>query len=434
MNNTDYKKYFMKITKITSRMILDSRGYPTVEVDLLLEDTYVGRASVPSGTSTGSHEALELRDNDSKFEGKGVTKALSYIQNQLSKNLTGKDFTSQREFDSVLCALDGTPNKSHFGANSLLALSLAFSKASAKYTHLELYEYIRTQFEFPREMSLPMPQINVLNGGRHATSSTDVQEWMILPVGAKSYSEAIEIGTKVFYSLRKIMTKRGMSAVGDEGGFPLSSVQKNKEALIILTAAVTDAGLIPGKDIAFGLDVAASEFFENGTYNLTSENKKLSSKEMISWLTDLAEEFPVITIEDGLAEDDWDSWKELTEQLGKKIQLVGDDLFVTNTTFIQKGIDMLAGNAVLIKLNQIGTLSETVDAIILAQKNNLNTIISHRSGETEDTTIAHIAVASGAGQIKTGSFSRTERLAKYNELLRISEKINIFNNPFINNL
>lgn len=413
-------------------MILDSRGYPTVEVDITLDDMSFGRASVPSGASTGSHEALELRDNDSNhFDGKGVTKAVAFIHNQLSVKIIEKDFASQREFDTYLCELDGTKNKSNYGANSLLALSLAFAKAVSKSRDLELYEYIRSEFTFTHEMTIPMPMINVLNGGRHASNSTDVQEWMIVPVGATTYHEAIEMGTNVFYQLRSRMATRGTSAVGDEGGFPLSGVTNNKEALTILSEAVTASGLTLGKDIAFALDVAASEFYKDNTYNLTCEQKKLSSPEMINWLTDLSQEFPIVSIEDGLAEDDWDNWKVLTGELGNKIQLVGDDLFVTNTEFIQKGITMGVANAVLIKVNQIGTLTETADAIMLAHANNMKTIISHRSGETEDTTIAHLAVASGSGQIKTGSFSRTERLSKYNELLRISESITQFSNPFI---
>ncbi len=421
----------MKIKTISPRMILDSRGYPTIEVDVILHDNSYGRASVPSGASTGSHEALELRDDDEKhFDGKGVTKAIAFISGELSEKIIGNDFKSQREFDTYLCELDGTKNKSTFGANSLLALSLAFAKAVAHSRSIELYEYIRLEFPFAREISLPMPLINVLNGGRHATNSTDVQEWMIVPIGASTYLEAIEMGTKVFYTLRTLMSKRGSNAVGDEGGFPLSNASSNKEALTILSEAVTASGLTLGKDIAFALDVAASEFYEDRTYTLACEKKTMDSPDMINWLTDLVREFPVVSIEDGLAEDDWDNWEVLTAQLGQKIQLVGDDLFVTNAEFIQKGIDMHAGNAVLIKVNQIGTLTETADAIILAHANNMNTIISHRSGETEDTTIAHLAVASGSGQIKTGSFSRTERLAKYNELLRISEHVSQFNNPF----
>ncbi len=421
----------MKITSITPRMILDSRGYPTIEVDLMINETFLGRASVPSGASTGSHEALELRDGDSEhFSGKGITKALAFITGELTKKVQEREFGSQREFDAFLCELDGTENKTHFGANTLLALSLAYGKAVAKSRSQEFFEYIRAEFSFSNEMSLPMPMINVLNGGQHASNSTDVQEWMIIPIGAATYLEAIEMGTSVFYALRGIMAKRGTSAVGDEGGFPLSNVTSNKEALVVLTEAIEAAGLTLGKDIAFGLDVAASEFYQDGEYSLTCENRKLTSQEMVSWFSELINEFPIVSIEDGLSEDDWDNWKILTETLGAAVQLVGDDLFVTNTQLIQKGITLGVGNAVLIKLNQIGTLTETADAILLAHAHHFRTIISHRSGETEDTSIAHLAVASGSGQIKTGSMSRTERLAKYNELLRIGERISQFSNPF----
>ena len=419
----------MKITSLTPRMILDSRGYPTVEVDIVLDGSFLGRASVPSGASTGSHEALELRDNTTMYAGKGVTRAIDYIAHEIKQKISEREFFTQRDFDSFLCELDGTQNKSHYGANTILALSLAFGKACARSRNVEFFEYIHNEFGFTTTMSLPMPMVNVLNGGRHATASTDIQEWMIIPIGASTFTQAIEMGTNVFYALRSIMAKKGMSAVGDEGGFPLSHVTSNKEALLILSEAIEASGYLLGKDIAFGLDVAASEFYQNGIYTLSAEQRTLSALEMIAWLTELASEFPIISIEDGLAEDDWSSWKILTENLGKKIQLVGDDLFVTNKDYIKKGIDMGVANAVLIKPNQIGTLSETVDAILLAQANNYNTIISHRSGETEDTSIAHLAVASGSGQIKTGSFSRTERLAKYNELLRIAEKITLFNNP-----
>lgn len=420
----------MKITNVIPRMILDSRGYPTVEVDIVLDNLHTGRASVPSGASTGVHEALELRDGDEAFGGKGVSKAIEHITNELKNEILGAEFSTQRDFDSRICSLDGTTNKSRFGSNAILALSLAYGKAVTKSRNQEFFEYIRSEYTFIQPMSLPMPLVNVLNGGKHATASTDIQEWMIVPIGAKTFYEAIQIGTKVFYTLRAIMEARGTSAVGDEGGFPLAHVTNNKEALLLLTDAVTKSGYIPGKDIAFALDVAASEFYSNDSYTLSSDRSIFDSTQMISWLSELASQFPIISIEDGLAEDDWNAWKSLTENLGSKIQLVGDDLFVTNTAYIQKGIDMGVANAVLIKPNQIGTLSETIDAILLAQSNNMHTIISHRSGETEDTTIAHIAVASGAGQIKTGSFSRTERLAKYNELLRIGEKIPNFSNPF----
>ncbi len=418
----------MKIQTIVPRMILDSRGYPTVEADIILSDGSFGRASVPSGASTGSHEALELRDGDTHFGGMGVEKAIENIRS-MTGSLTSLEFENQTVFDSHLLELDGTKNKTKMGANALLALSLAFAKAVSQSKNIELYEYIRSEYEWSKELSLPMPLVNVLNGGQHATHSTDVQEWMIVPVGAHSFKEAIEMGTSVFYSLRKMLKEKGTSAVGDEGGFPLSNVSSNEEALVLLSEAVQKAGLSLGSDIAFALDVAASEFFVDGQYILTRDSKKLDSIEMIAWLQDIAARYPIVSIEDGLAEDDWDNWQKLTSEMSTK-QIVGDDLFVTNTEYIQKGIDLQAGNAVLIKLNQIGTLSETAAAISLAQAHGMNTIISHRSGETEDTTIAHLAVASGSGQIKTGSFSRTERLAKYNELLRISEKIHTFKNPF----
>lgn len=420
----------MKITQLHARMILDSRGYPTVEVDMTLSDGAQGRASVPSGASTGVHEALELRDNDEHYGGKGVEKALSHIRNELAQVTLEKDFTSQRDFDTALLQADGTSNKSKYGANAILALSLAFAKASAASMHKELYQYIRDEYSWTKAMSLPMPLINVLNGGKHATASTDVQEWMIVPIGGTSFAHALEISAKVFYRLREIMATRGISTVGDEGGFPLNHATSNRDALVLLSQAVTESGLVLGKDIAFALDVASSEFFDGTAYTLACEHATLSQEEMISWIDSLTQEFPIISVEDGLAEDMWDSWGVLTERLGKRVQLVGDDLFVTNSEYIQKGIDAHAANAVLIKLNQIGTLSETADAIMLAQAHSLHTIISHRSGETEDTTIAHLAVASGSGQIKSGSLSRTERLAKYNELLRISETIKEFSNPF----
>lgn len=410
-------------------MILDSRGYPTVEVDITLVDGSFGRASVPSGASTGAHEAHELRDGGEPFGGQGVEKALQNIRN-ITENLLSSEFTSQRVFDEHLISLDGTPNKTNLGANAILALSLAFAKASSASSNQELYEYIRSQYRWIEDVSLPMPLINVLNGGKHATASTDVQEWMIVPVGAKTYDEAIEYGIRVFYALRKIMKARGTSAVGDEGGFPLSHAKGNSEALVVLTQAVNDAGLVLGTDIAFALDVAASEFFSDGKYMLDADGLQLDSREMISWLSELTQKYPIVSIEDGLSEEDWENWTVLETVLGASTQLVGDDLFVTNTEYIQKGIDLKAANAVLIKLNQIGTLTETADAILLAHKNGMKAIISHRSGETEDTTIAHLAVASGAGQIKTGSLSRTERLAKYKELLRISERVSAFSKTF----
>ncbi len=416
----------MKIQKIISRMILDSRGYPTTEVDIILSDGSFGRASTPSGASTGFHEALELRDGGSSFGGKNVSSALFNINTILAPILYKEDFLSQRTFDEVLIHADGSENKSTLGANALLPLSLAFAKATAMSKNKKLFEYIRSEYFWSKEMSLPTPLINVLNGGRHALHSTDVQEWMIVPLSQNNFKDSLEMCARVFYELRTIMGTRGSNAVGDEGGFPLVEAKGNKEALDILMQAVNNAKLIPGKDIGFALDVAASEFYEEGVYNLKCDDKKMSSHELTDFIQNLTKEYPIISIEDGLAEDDIEGWQKMTEKLGTDFQIVGDDLFVTNTKRIAMGIEKKLGNAVLIKPNQIGTLSETADAILLAQKNNYNTIISHRSGETEDTTIAHLAVASGAGQIKTGSLSRTERIAKYNELLRISETVQIF--------
>lgn len=421
----------MKIEKIQARMILDSRGFPTTEVDCVLKGGAFGRASTPSGASTGSHEALEIRDKGTLYKGNGVESVLFSLRNVIQPEILGIDFTTQREFDEKLIALDGTAQKSVLGANALLPLSLAFAKACAAEKKIELYEYLRSEYAWVREMSLPTPLINVLNGGKHAAHSTDIQEWMIVPLGKETFAESLELAAKVFYELRTLMGERGSNAVGDEGGFPLTHAKNNEEALELLTLAIQKAGLTPGKDIAFALDVASSEFFEDGTYNLTCDGQKLSGSEFLSWQKSLVEKYPILSIEDGFAEDDFSSWQEATKELGTKIQLVGDDLFVTNVKRIQDGITKHIANAVLIKPNQIGTLTETADAVLLAQKSGYKTIISHRSGETEDTSIAHLAVASGAGQIKTGSLSRTERLSKYNELLRISEKIYKFS-PFEN--
>ena len=402
-------------------MIFDSRGYPTVEVDCQLEDGSFGRASVPSGASTGIHEAVELRDGGDKYNGMGVEKALKNVHNLIAKEVEGRNFATQREFDQALVLLDGTHNKSNLGANAILASSLSYAKRCATSKNIALYRHLREEYVWSKPMSIPVPLINVLNGGRHASSSTDVQEWMIVPVNDDTFEQAFEKCTKVFYLLRETMKKRGSSAVGDEGGFPLSGVTSNKEALDVLVSVIKESGMEPGKDIAFALDVAASEFFKDEAYHLTCEKKSLNEEEMIEWLIDLSKKNPIISIEDGLSEESWDTWRRLTEKLGDTLQLVGDDLFVTNTKYIQKGGELGVGNAVLIKLNQVGTLTETVDAIELAHKFGMRTIISHRSGETEDVTIAHLAVASGCGQIKTGSLSRSERLAKYNELMRIAE-------------
>lgn len=414
----------MEIKEILSRYIIDSRGYPTTEVDVILTDGSFGRASAPSGASTGSHEALELRDNGPLFAGKGVQKALFNIQHVFAPALLHKSFSSQREFDDYLLTFDKSKNKGTLGANAFLPLSLAFAKAIASSRKLPLFRSLRKEYLFTKEMSLPRPMINVLNGGKHAPHSTDIQEWMIVATGGKPFAESLELALRVFYALRDIMHERGVSGVGDEGGFPLPEAKSNEEALEILVQAVSKSGLRLGEDISFALDLASSEFFENDTYNLSCDNKKLSSDDFLLWQKDLLSRYPIISLEDGFAEDDMMAWKKATSEMGSRTQLVGDDLFVTNTERLTTGIQNNIANAILIKPNQIGTLSETMDAILLAQKHGYNTIISHRSGETEDTTIAHIAVASGAGQIKTGSLSRTERLGKYNELLRISEFLN----------
>lgn len=411
-------------------MILDSRGYPTVEVELTLTEGGFGRASVPSGASTGSHEASELRDDAILYGGKGVEKALSNISSVIAPACIGKAFDSQKSFDAFLRELDGTQNKQVLGANAILAVSLAFAKACAHGSQRELYEYLRAEYPWQNEMSIPTPLINVLNGGKHASASTDVQEWMLVPKKASTFAEAVEKSARVFYTLRDEMKKRGQSGVGDEGGFPLTNANGNEDALKLLSNAVIASGFVPGEDFSFALDVASSELYKDDHYELACDHVTYTGREMINWLQSLSSRYPIVSIEDGLAEDDWASWKTYTQESGSTIQLVGDDLFVTNTFFIEKGIKEQVANSVLIKPNQIGTLSETADAIMLAQKHGYTTIISHRSGETEDVTIAHLAVASGAGQIKTGSLSRTERLAKYNELLRISEKVKNYHNRF----
>lgn len=411
----------MKIQHLIPRMILDSRGYPTVEVDCVLENGCLGRASVPSGASTGSHEAMELRDGEGAYDGNGVKKVISNIEGPITRLLVGKDIVSQRDLDSLLIKLDGTENKAKLGANAMLAVSLAYAKACALDKKVPLYKHLREIYVWSKEPRVPVPLINVLNGGKHASSSTDIQEWMIVPLKAGSLAQALEQSAKVFYALRDIMKERGSSAVGDEGGFPISNVASNREALTILTEAVSKTDLVLGEDIGFALDVAASEFYSESAYSLERDHLSLSETEMIAYLQELVHDYPIVSIEDGLSEDAWGGWQELTKVLGGAIQLVGDDLFVTNTHYIQRGGEEGVANAVLIKPNQIGTLSETVDAIELAHKLGKRAIVSHRSGETEDTTIAHLAVASGCGQIKTGSLSRSERLAKYNELLRITE-------------
>lgn len=411
----------MEIEKIIARQILDSRGNPTVEADVILKNGAFGRAAVPSGASTGSHEALELRDGDEAFGGQGVSRAVKNITEKILPAMKGLDASNQELIDQTMIELDGTPNKSSLGANAILAVSLASAHAAAAAKNIPLYQHIN-QLAGQPEMSLPMPMINVLNGGAHAAHSTDVQESMIVPIDADTMADAIRIGAEVFYALKKVLNEAGYpTTVGDEGGFAPNVKNGNQEALELLKTAVEKAGYRLGNDVAFALDVAASEFYVDGRYKLTAEDRILDSTEMIHWLKILIEKYPIVSIEDGLDEDDWQSWQKLTEEL-KNTQLVGDDLLVTNVERIQKAVDMKAANAVLIKLNQIGTLTETLQAIKLAKANDFSVIISHRSGETEDVTITHLAVGTGAGQIKTGSLSRSERVAKYNELLRIAEQ------------
>lgn len=416
----------MKIQSIHARQILDSRGNPTVECDIVLEDGSLGRAAVPSGASTGSHEAIELRDGDkSKYLGKGVLKAVDNVNNLIAKELIGKDATDQKTVDKLLLHLDGTENKSTLGANAILAVSLAAAKASAISKKIPLYKYFSLlTSHFSPQVSLPLPMMNIINGGRHANFATDIQEFMILPVGAKSFSDALRMGAEVYHHLGKVLKAKGYATtVGDEGGYAPQVQKGNAEALELIIQAIMDAGYDPGDDIVLGLDVAASELLHDNKYVLKAEKETYTTLQMVDWLTQLSEQYPLVSIEDGVSENDWDGWKLLTGAIGKKVELVGDDNLVTNTTFLEKAIAEKAGNAILIKLNQIGTLTETIAAIEMANDAKWNSVISHRSGETEDTTIAHLAVGLGTGQIKTGSLSRTDRVAKYNELLRIEETL-----------
>lgn len=407
----------MKITSVIPRQILDSRGNPTVEVDVVLEGGVTGRAAVPSGASTGIHEAHELRDGGDAYGGLGVQNAVANIRDVLFHGIKDIPADDQFALDARLCELDGTPNKSKLGANALLAVSLATAHAAANKRGIPLYKHLNDIAGNP-EMSIPLPMINVLNGGKHADHSTDMQESMIVPIGANDYAHAIQMSAEVFAALKSLLKASGSSTlVGDEGGFTLQVHDSNREALELLTAAVQQAGYTPGKDISFALDVAASEFYENNVYNLAAEHKQLSQAQLIDWYKQLAADFPIVSIEDCLDQDDWEGWQAAHTNLD--LQLVGDDLLVTNIERLQKGIDLNAANAILIKPNQIGTLTETIRAIQLAKKHGWNTIVSHRSGETEDVTIAHIAVGTGAGQIKTGSVSRSDRTAKHNELMRI---------------
>lgn len=416
----------VKIKSLHARQILDSRGNPTVEADIFLADGSFGRAAVPSGASTGSHEALELRDNDPKvYLGKGVLKAVHNINTTINDVLMSAEIATQKELDQKLIHLDGTDTKSNLGANAILAVSLAFAKATAASQKVPLYEYLHTLSGIKKPISLPIPMMNIINGGAHAAFACDIQEFMIIPVGAKTFAHAIQIGTEVFHSLKTVLKERGYATtVGDEGGFAPNVKSGNKESLEMISRAVEIAGYELGRDVVFGLDIAASEFFKDGKYTLKAEGKVFNSDEMVGYLEDLVNNYPIVSIEDGLSESDWDGWIKLTSKLGKKIQLVGDDLLVTNTKFLQKAIELQACNAILVKLNQIGTLTETIDAIKLANSAGFNAITSHRSGETEDATIAHVAVGLATGQIKTGSLSRTDRVAKYNEILRIEEQTN----------
>ena len=404
-----------KIKDIKAREILDSRGNPTVEVDVILESGVIGTASVPSGASTGTREALELRDNDNRFLGKGVMKAVLNVL-KMKNSLIGKDSLNQRDIDNTMIQLDGTKTKSNMGANAILAVSLANLKAAALYQKKELFEYVGSG------KNLPVPMMNILNGGSHADNGLDFQEFMIIPK-AGTIKEIIRMGSEIFHNLKIVLKEEGFNTnVGDEGGFA-PNFKTNKEALDSIIKAIKNAGYTPGKDVFLALDVAASEFYENGIYNLKGENKKLTTDEMVNYYETLIKEYPIISIEDPVDENDWEGFTKITNKLGNRIQLVGDDLFVTNKEYLQKGIDMKAGNAILIKINQIGTISETLDTINLAKQNGYNTIISHRSGETEDTSIADLAVGLSLGQIKTGSMSRTDRICKYNRLIRIEEKL-----------
>jgi len=408
------------INKIIAREVLDSRGNPTIEAEVYTESGATGSAMVPSGASTGIREALELRDmDDSRFMGKGVLTAVNNIQKLIAPSLFGKEVSEQAVIDQAMIDLDGTSNKENLGANSILAVSMATAHAAANENNLPFYKYLGGNGPF----KMPVPMMNIINGGAHADNSVDLQEFMILPVGATSMREAVRYGTEIFHSLKSVLLKRDLgTTVGDEGGFA-PNLSSNEEAIEVILEAITKAGYIAGEDILLGLDVASSEFYKDGIYTLESENLKLDSQEFLQYLTPWFEKYPIITMEDGMAEDDWEGWKLLTETLGKNIQLVGDDLFVTNTSILSKGIEEGIGNSILIKVNQIGTLTETLNAINMAKEVGYTAVISHRSGETEDTTISDLAVATSTGQIKTGSLSRSDRVAKYNRLMKIEDEL-----------
>ena len=409
-----------RIKNIHAREILDSRGNPTIEVDVLIENDIMGRAAVPSGASTGKYEAAELRDKDNtRYMGKGVINAVKNVTVELNKSLMGLDVNDQSKIDNTMIELDGTENKSRLGANAILGVSMASARAAAKLNNCPLYKYLSPN----NNLKMPVPMMNILNGGSHADNTVDIQEFMIYPFGAKTFSQTLRIGTEIFHQLKSELSQKGLNTtVGDEGGFA-PNLSSNEQALELIINAIKNAGYIPGKDVFISLDVAASELFNNNLYNLKSENKAYSSDEMIDYLNGLVDKYPIISIEDGLDENDWQGWKKLNNKLGGDIQIVGDDLTVTNIKRLQRAIDENSMNSILIKLNQIGTITETINAIELAKKVGYGAIISHRSGETEDTIIADFSVAMGMGQIKTGSASRSDRVSKYNQLIRIEEEI-----------
>jgi enolase len=409
-----------EIMEVFAREILDSRGNPTIEVDVLLEGGGFGRAGVPSGASTGAFEAVELRDNDSRrYLGKGVLRAVKNVNEIIAPHVEGRDALDQAALDYFLRELDGTENKEKLGANAILGVSLAVAKAASSTLGLPLYRYIGGI----RDALLPVPMMNILNGGKHADNNMDIQEFMVMPVGAENFREAVRMGAEVFHHLKKTLKSKGLNtAVGDEGGFA-PNLSSNEAALEVIMEAIESAGYVPGEDIFLALDPAATEFYKDGKYQLAGEGLVKTSAEMVSYYTKLVDRFPIISIEDGLAEEDWEGWQQLTQELGERVQIVGDDIFVTNIKRLQRGIDTAAANAILIKLNQIGTLTETLETINLAHRFGFNCVISHRSGETADTTIADLVVATGAGQIKTGAPSRTDRVAKYNQLIRIEEEL-----------
>ena len=410
----------MTIKKIIAREVLDSRGNPTVEADVILTNGVLGRAIVPSGASTGQREALELRDGDkSRYLGKGVLKAVNFINTEISESLQGMEVSNQKTIDQKMIDLDGTDTKSRLGANSILAVSLACAHANAQNKNQSLFR----SFGFSETYQMPVPMMNIINGGEHANNSVDIQEFMIIPAGAPSFKEALRYGTEVFHHLKAVLDQKGLNtAVGDEGGFA-PDLKSNEEALEVIIEAINNAGYVPGKDIFIGIDAASSEFYKDGTYNLTSEGLKLTNSEFTDYLASWVEKYPIISIEDGMDENDWEGWDMLTQKLSDSVQLVGDDLFVTNSKILAKGIKNNIANSILIKVNQIGTLTETFDAMKMALDAGYTCVMSHRSGETEDTTIADLAVATNCGQIKTGSLSRSDRLAKYNRLLRIEEEL-----------